>query len=121
MSLAIQGLLVEALAAYAEAQTLDPTLEISARSWNTLCWFGSLWGYATAVLDACERAVELAPENGDYHDSRGLARALTGDYEGAIEDFEFYIEKQLAPIADSILVFRSSSMHAILNRQIGLF
>lgn len=36
-------------------------------------------------------------------------------------DFDFYIEKQLAPIADAILVFKSSSIHAILNKQIGLF
>ena len=36
-------------------------------------------------------------------------------------DFDFYIDKQLQPIADSILVFKSSSMDEILNRQIGLF
>lgn len=36
-------------------------------------------------------------------------------------DYDFYIEKQLAPIADSILVFKSSSMNDILNKQIGLF
>ena len=27
-----------------------------------------------------------------FRDSRGLARALTGDYAGAIEDFEYYVE-----------------------------
>jgi WD40 repeat protein len=43
-------------------------------------------------LAICNRAVELEPENGECHDARGLARALTGDYRGAIEDFEFYIE-----------------------------
>lgn len=36
-------------------------------------------------------------------------------------DFEFYIERQIAPIADSILVFKSTSMEELLNRQIGLF
>jgi len=36
-------------------------------------------------------------------------------------DYDFYIDKQLAPIADSILVFQQSSMDGILNRQIGLF
>lgn len=36
-------------------------------------------------------------------------------------DYDFYIEKQLAPIADAILVFKSSSMHEILNKQMGLF
>ncbi|MBM3235373.1 hypothetical protein FJZ31_03630 [Candidatus Poribacteria bacterium] len=41
---------------------------------------------------ACERAVTLEPENGDYRASRGLAQALTGDYAGAVEDFQFYVE-----------------------------
>lgn len=36
-------------------------------------------------------------------------------------DYDFYIDKQLAPIADSILVFQQSSMGKILDRQIGLF
>ncbi|HCL71668.1 MAG TPA: DNA polymerase II [Gammaproteobacteria bacterium] len=36
-------------------------------------------------------------------------------------DYDFYIDKQLAPIADSILVFQQSSMDKILDRQIGLF
>ncbi len=36
-------------------------------------------------------------------------------------DYDFYIDKQLAPIADSILVFSGSSMDKVLDRQIGLF
>ena len=36
-------------------------------------------------------------------------------------DYDFYIERQLAPIADSILVFKSTSMGEILNTQMGLF
>ncbi len=42
-------------------------------------------------------------------------------YRESAIDYEFYIERQLAPIADSILVFESSSMDKILNNQIGLF
>lgn len=90
--LARKGKIKEAVAAYAEAQKLDPTLEIFSDSWNALCWFGSLWGYAADVIDACEQAVELAPDDGWIRDSRGLARALTGDYPGAIEDFKFCVE-----------------------------
>ncbi len=41
---------------------------------------------------ACDRAVALAPDNAMIKDSRGLARALTGDYTGAIEDFTEYVE-----------------------------
>jgi len=42
-------------------------------------------------------------------------------YRQSAIDYDFYIEKQLTPIADSILVFQSSSMNDILNKQIGLF
>lgn len=36
-------------------------------------------------------------------------------------DYDFYIDKQLGPIADSILVFKGISMAEILDVQIGLF
>ncbi|MBD1867251.1 hypothetical protein H6F95_08050 [Cyanobacteria bacterium FACHB-471] len=81
----------EALAAYAEAQRRDPAVEISGDSWNSLCWNGSLYGHAAEVLDACERAVALSPESESILDSRGLARALTGDAQGAIEDFRVFV------------------------------
>jgi hypothetical protein len=74
-----------------EAQPRAPALDISAESWNSLCWFGSLWGQAAAVLHACEQAVALASENGNIRDSRGIAPALTGDSKGAITDLQFYL------------------------------
>jgi tetratricopeptide (TPR) repeat protein len=86
-----RGKIKEAVAAYAEAQKLDSMLEISAGSWNNLCWLGSLWGYADDICHACEKAVALEPGNGNIRDSRGLARALTGNTQGAIEDFEAFI------------------------------
>jgi len=42
-------------------------------------------------------------------------------YQSSQIDYDFYIDKQLTPIADSILVFKSISMDKILNKQIGLF
>ncbi|MBD2727991.1 ribosome assembly protein 4 [Nostoc sp. FACHB-892] len=81
----------ETLAAYTAALKLDPKVEIPADSWNTLCWRGSLQKQAADVLPACEQAVALAPEDGNIRSVRGLARALTGNYQGAIEDFEAYI------------------------------
>jgi DNA polymerase-2 len=42
-------------------------------------------------------------------------------YVSSAIDFDFYIDRQLAPIADSILVFQSQTMDKILNKQIGLF
>lgn len=69
----------------------QPT-RIAAASWNSLCWFGSLEGFATEVMAACERAVALEPDHGGIRDSRGVARALTEDYPGAINDFQLYLE-----------------------------
>ncbi|MEH2180948.1 eIF2A-related protein, partial [Nostoc sp.] len=81
----------EAIAAYTAALKLAPKAKIPADFWNILCWGGSLQKQAADVLPACEKAVALAPEDGRIRDSRGLARALTGDTQGAIEDFEAYI------------------------------
>ncbi|HNB51166.1 MAG TPA: TIR domain-containing protein [Anaerolineales bacterium] len=65
--------------------------EIDAWSWNNLCWFGALYNQAEITNFACDRALELSPEDGDIRDSRGVSRALLGDFEGAIEDFEAFI------------------------------
>ena len=42
-------------------------------------------------------------------------------YRQSAIDQEFYIERQIAPIADSILVFKSTSMKELLDKQIDLF
>lgn len=36
--------------------------------------------------------VRLASNDGEIRDSRGLARALSGDIPGAIADFQFYVD-----------------------------
>lgn len=88
----LEGDIDLAIALYTEAQTLNNFLTIGANSWNKLCWYGSLWGYADRVLEACETAVTLAPENINIIDSRGLARALSGDTSGAIADFTTFVQ-----------------------------
>ncbi len=87
-----QGKVVEAIQAYNKVQSLDPNLKISAQSWNTLCWYGSLHGRAADVLYAGEKAVNLDPDYKEYQDSRGLARALTGDLAGALADFQAVLD-----------------------------
>ncbi|NEQ75679.1 MAG: hypothetical protein F6K23_23115 [Okeania sp. SIO2C9] len=82
----------EAISAYNQVKKLDLSLEISASDWDNLCRQGSLNKQAKKVMFACENAVELEPDNEWIRDSRGLARALTGDFQGAIEDFEMFIE-----------------------------
>lgn len=63
-------------------------------TWNSLCWWGSLMGKADEVLVACDKAVTLADTENlpSVADSRGIARALTGDFDGAIKDFQLYID-----------------------------
>ena len=80
-----------AIAKYKEAQQIDSEVEITAMQENTFCWYGSLHGYAEQVMPTCDKAVELEYNAG--HKSRGLARALTGDIQGAIEDFQAHYDK----------------------------
>jgi hypothetical protein len=94
--LAKDGEIEEALAIYAAVANTHTTFKIRANTWNALCWFGSLWGKAAEVMTACDNAVQGA--SGTDRDvlaysrsSRGIARALTGDYSGAIEDLQFFI------------------------------
>jgi tetratricopeptide (TPR) repeat protein len=77
---------------FKKAVKINPNLKIDAEQWNSFCWDGSLNGYAKDVLFACENAVKLAPNDGNIRDSRGLARALTGNLKGAIEDFQDFVE-----------------------------
>jgi uncharacterized protein YjbI with pentapeptide repeats len=89
--LVVSGDVDGAIAAYSEAQTIEPNLKISAFYWNQLGWFGSLHNRATDVLFACEKAVE-SQKSAVQLNTRGLARALTGNLTGAIEDFEAVIK-----------------------------
>ena len=92
ISFAEQAEIRDAIDAYNEAQIIDPTIEIPASAWNTLCWFGSLNGHAADVLFAGEKAASLSPAYKGYQDSRGLARALTGDLDGALTDFQSVLD-----------------------------
>jgi tetratricopeptide (TPR) repeat protein len=60
----LQGEFEKAMAAVREAQKLDPTIEMDVYTWYNLCSNGSLNGYAATVLDACDEAVKLLPDNG---------------------------------------------------------
>ena len=86
--LAKEGQIDEAIDAYNQAQQINPQLEISAEFWNTLCWYGCIYNRVADVLFAGDKAVELKPNWGRCRDTRGVARALIGDTEGAIEDFQ---------------------------------
>ncbi|HNS04319.1 MAG TPA: hypothetical protein PKM78_18275 [Anaerolineae bacterium] len=70
-------------------------VQFTADARNALCWFGALRGAAVAVIEICETlpdaSAKLDPATlAAYRDTRGLARALTGEVEGAIDDFEYF-------------------------------
>jgi tetratricopeptide (TPR) repeat protein len=62
---------------------------------NGICWWASLAGQATQVLPTCEAAVKASDDANRprIRDSRALARSLTGDYAGAVEDFDAYMSR----------------------------
>ena len=58
---------------------------------TSLCWTYALQQQAEQALPYCERAVKIDPQS-VYRNTRGLAYALLGRYDAAIEDFQAYIE-----------------------------
>jgi WD40 repeat protein/tetratricopeptide (TPR) repeat protein len=79
---------------YTASPQLDPNKAIAANSLNSLCWRGSLQRQTTQVMSACNQAVAFTNStNGSYRDSRGVARALTGDRKGAIQDFQYFADQ----------------------------
>ncbi|MCC5663643.1 pentapeptide repeat-containing protein [Nostoc sp. CHAB 5784] len=87
-----EGKIKEAQEAFKQAQIFDPSLRNSAEFQNSICWVGCLHGYAQGVFKICEKAVTLDPDKKIYQDSRGLARVLTGDLVGALEDFQAAVD-----------------------------
>lgn len=61
-------------------------------SLNNLCWFMSLGGRAAEGLPYCDRALSIDPDYYLAYDSRGLAHALLGNHEKALEDFNRFLE-----------------------------
>lgn len=89
--LARAGAIIEAQELFQSASRLDPGITPPAEFLNALCRFGYLYGEAVRVLEACEQAIRLAPDNGRYYESRGIAYALTGNVSKAVEDLRHYV------------------------------
>jgi len=55
--------------------------------------FGCLWENAPEIIEVCNSLIDVIPLEleGPIVDTRGTARALTGDYERAIQDFRAFI------------------------------
>ncbi len=75
-----------------DRELLEPAIaKLKQQGKKGLVVAASLYKQAADVLPACEKAVALSPSDRNIQDSRGLARALTGNFKGAIADFEAYI------------------------------
>jgi WD40 repeat protein len=92
IELAQNGKLNDALIKFSETQQLEANYQIPAKAWHALCSQGGQWNKPDLVLDACNRAVELEPENGQFYNSRGMAYLLLGRHDEARQDFRAFEE-----------------------------
>ncbi|WP_353260315.1 DUF433 domain-containing protein [Prochlorothrix hollandica] len=84
-----KGNITQALDTLKSFQAQYPDVEMDIYIWDNLCYYGALYGKADLVLFACDHAAQF--ENPYTYSHRGLARALTGDFGRAIEDFELFL------------------------------
>jgi len=87
-----QGRIAESVAELQRAMALDSTLTLWPDVMQIVCWNGSFAGQAAAVLAVCDHAVNRSTPDDDYfesaHTARAVARALTGNLDGAAADLE---------------------------------
>ena len=77
--------------ALGDAQKIGQPHDIPVELWNRIAWLGSIWGKAPEFLYSAEQAVAVAPSMPEIRDTRGVARALSGNVGGAIEDLEAFV------------------------------
>ncbi|MBB5341454.1 hypothetical protein [Tunturiibacter gelidoferens] len=80
---------------YSDLPQGQPPNHFDYTTLNLVCWYGSISRHATQVMKACDQAVVMTDGRlGNIRDSRGLARALSGDSKGAIVDFQAYVDQR---------------------------
>lgn len=93
----------EAVLDFAEAIKLLPD---NASLLNDFCWYGGLLEVSAEVSRACEEAVRMDPDNGDFHDSYGVVLALQERRDDAIREFQKYIQLSDNQAPDEALQLR---------------
>jgi TonB family protein len=83
-----RGRIDDAMADFTAAQRSDPRMASSTSFWFPLCWYGTLWERGKDVLSACDELIALVPNDAAARRASGMAKSVTGDYAGAIADFE---------------------------------
>ncbi len=100
---ASKGNVEDAITAFRNAEKYEDEKTLAwsffrASDYGKLCWDGILNRKADRVIGYCRKAVEKKttekknPKYGGYRDSLGVARVLTGDWENAKEDFQYYVK-----------------------------
>ena len=90
--LAKNGHMDQALDTFHQTIAIKPALKENVKYWNTFCWYGGLHQQAQKALPHCDQAVTLSETDGEIRDSRAIVRTLSGDLQGAIADFQFYLD-----------------------------
>ena len=75
-----------------EADELNFEMHFTGDDWNRLCKRGCQLGIAKEVVFAGDHAVTAAPYTLSFRETRGIARALSGDAKGAIADLRAHIK-----------------------------
>jgi len=61
---------------------------LTADDWHLICLEGALHDKADVVIKACDKAIELEPDNGQLYNSRAIVQLQLGNKVGARADFE---------------------------------
>lgn len=101
------------------SQWWDPLLPLAPVVSFQLPAASSLNGKAALALSARNEAVTRAPKDGHIRDSRGLVRALTGNKQGAIEDFQAYIQSLDQTKSDDAATRKAQRQHWINDLRAG--
>jgi tetratricopeptide (TPR) repeat protein len=84
---------------------------------NNLCWFGTLGGYSKQVLPLCDLSLKLEPKAAATLDSRGVARSIAGEFEGAAEDLRAALAADSSRWNEDQLATRRAWIAALAERR----
>jgi len=88
-----RGALDDALRGFRRLEGEDAAVGEMAAVLGPLCLWGALWDHDARdeVAAICDRAVAAAGDHLGPYRNRGIARAMAGDYAGAVEDLAAYV------------------------------
>jgi len=91
-----QGNLAEFQEIYKQVLAELEDQEIVASLWNKIAWLSVLYNKHSdpESYAAAQKAVELKPDQGNYHDTLGIVLALQEDFSSAIKEFEIALKSE---------------------------